>query len=62
MGRLSIILECIFLSFLSIYKQTVFYFYPEERKKDLDKATKSYNFLDEGKSNETIFKVFNMVK
>jgi len=50
MGYLAIIGDCLVLSILSLYKQIIFLVYPDERKKDLENVTKSYNLLEEGKN------------
>jgi len=55
MGHLAIIWDCLVLSLFSVYKQILFFIYPDERTKDLEKATNFYKFLDEGK-NPIVFK------
>ena len=41
--------ECALLAVECVYKRIYFVLFPEQRKRDLEKVTESYNLMDEGK-------------
>ena len=56
----SIYKECGFLALECVYKRLVFYLWPEERQRDLDRVTEGYK-VDEWKIRFNIFWVYGPI-
>ena len=62
MAPLHVWWECFVLTLISAYKQIVFLIWPDERRKDLEQVTASYNLDDEGKKKFLFWRNHETVK